>query len=120
MRITLLDLTYNVLSCLNIHVYSSSFLFSQNTNHRYLTVFTYVNGSVPIETVRQYNLKRQIQCTQILQGWITNRLQCYTQNTYRAAFVEQYPANNETKLCLRCMPVICRQRISVKNMPQNC
>ena len=33
------------------------------------------------------------------------------------------PANNETKLCLRCMPVICRhcrQRISVKNMPQNC
>ena len=34
-----------------------------------------------------------------------------------------YPANNETKKCLRCMPVICRhcrQRISVKNMPQNC
>ena len=33
------------------------------------------------------------------------------------------PANNETKLCLRCKPVICRhcrQRISVKNMPQNC
>ena len=33
------------------------------------------------------------------------------------------PANNETKLCLRCMPVICRhcrQRISIKNMPQNC
>ena len=34
-----------------------------------------------------------------------------------------YPANNETKLCLRCMAAICRhcrQRISVKNMSQNC
>ena len=57
MRITLLDLAYNDLSCLNIS--SSSFLFLRNTNPRYLKVFTYVNGSVPIETVGQYNLKRQ-------------------------------------------------------------
>ena len=49
MRITLLDLTYIDLSCVNISL--SSFLFSQNTNPRYLTVFTYVNGSVPIKTV---------------------------------------------------------------------
>ena len=57
MRITLLDLAFNDLSCFNIS--SSSFLFSQNTNPRYLTVFTYINGSVPIETVGQYNLNRQ-------------------------------------------------------------
>ena len=55
MRITLLDLVYNVLSCLNIS--SSSFLSSQNTNARYVIVT--VNGSVPIETVGQYDLKRQ-------------------------------------------------------------
>ena len=34
-----------------------------------------------------------------------------------------YPANNGSKICLRRMTVICRhcrQRISVKNMSQNC
>ena len=33
------------------------------------------------------------------------------------------PANNETKICLRRMTVICshcRQQVSVKNMSQNC
>ena len=50
----------------------------------------------------------------------------YLTSALRNAPLEHHskdPANNETKLCLRCMPVICRhcrQRISVKNMPQNC
>ena len=49
---------------------------------------------------------------------------CHVNNIFRTRCLSpMYPANNETKICLRYMPVICRhcrQRISVKNMPQNC
>ena len=57
---TLLDLAYSDLSCLITCPHRPSYFHKMQTLlPRYLTVFTYVNGSVPIETVGQDNLKRQ-------------------------------------------------------------
>ena len=63
MRITLLRLDYEHSDPNCISIYSSSILFSRNTNPRYLTVFPNVNGSVPMKTVGQHNFKRQGLCT---------------------------------------------------------
>ena len=54
---------------------------------------------------------------------ICNKINTENIKNSNTIHIASCPANNETKLCLRCMPVICRhcrQRISVKNMPQNC
>ena len=62
-------------------------VFQKKILRKYATIiYTFYNmeyGSVPIETVGQYNLKLQglNHCTHMLQGRISNCLQCYIENT---------------------------------------